>query len=165
MGREIIVGLKKRSKDNKIETIYEDFVCGRDDATTLIANWVDNKVNDYSGDIDSLSDDEINELYSLIYTCKEDIIPLIERLDEYKKEDYKEIKKAKDDLRALDEARRHCGVYEEFTKFTSAMESVQEWLDNEDYSRAGSLIEIINKCLIKSEDLSDNYEIWVTLSE
>lgn len=166
MGREIIVSLRK---DKKV--VYEDYVCGRDGATNYIAQLVYNKVNEFKGDIDTLSDEETDKLYSLIYKLNlenENLISsqIIEPLQEYKDEDYKEINKAKNELSALDEARRHCGVYDEFVKFTNAMEQVQEWLDSEDYSRAGSLLEIIDKCrkIVEQRGYSD-YEIWITLSE
>ncbi len=166
MGREIIVSLKSGNK-----TEYEDFVCGRDDATNYIAQLVYNKVNEFKGDIDSLSDEEITKLYSLIYKLdlkNENSInkQIIEPLQEYKDKDYKEINKAKNELSALDEARRHCNVYDEYMKFTDAMEQVQEWLDEEDYSRAGSLLDAIYKCreIVEKCGCSD-CELWITLSE
>jgi len=166
MGREIIVSLKR---DNRVA--YEDFVCGRDNATNYIAQLVYNKVNEFKGDKDTLSDEEITKLYSLIYKLdlkNSDLISsqIINPLQEYKDEDYKEINKAKNELSALDEARRHCYVYDEYMKFTNAMEQVQEWLDEEDYSRAGSLLEILDKCreIVVQRGYSD-YEIWITLSE
>lgn len=167
MGREIIVSLRK---DKKV--VYEDFVCGRDGATNYIANLINDKVNSFKGNIDELSDDKIDELYSLVFQVKDRNNQLIneiyKELEYYKDQDYKEINKAKNELSALDEARRHCGTYEEFMKFTSEMEQVQEWLDEEDYSRAGSLLDIINKCdkLANSKNSDVNqYELWITLSE
>ena len=168
MGREIIVSLKR---ENRLE--YEDFVCGRDDATNYIAQLVYNKVNEFKGDTDTLSDEEITKLYSLIYKLdleNENLISkqIIEPLQEYKDKDYKEINKAKNELSALDEARRHCGIYDEYMKFTNAMEQVQEWLDEEDYSRAGSILDAIYKCREIVEQRGHSgyiYEIWITLSE
>ena len=166
MGREIIVSLKRDSK-----LVYEDFVCGRDNATTYIAQLVYDKVNEFKGDRNTLSDEEITKLYSLIYKLdlkNSDLISnqIIEPLQEYKDKDYKEINKAKNELSALDEARRHCNVYDEYIKFTNAMEQVQEWLDEEDYSRAGSLLDAIYKCreIVEQRGYS-GYELWITLSE
>ena len=166
MGREISISLRK---DNKV--VYEDYVCGRDNATGYIANLIDMKVSMSNENKNDLSDEEIEKLYSLVYSSKlndSDKITkeILEPLQKYKDEDYKEINKAKNELSALDEARRNCGIYEEFMKFTEAMVQVQNWLDEEDYSRAGILLEIINKCrkIVEQHSHSD-YELWITLSE
>lgn len=167
MGREIIVSLRK---NKKIE--YSDSVCGRDDATTYIAQLVYGKVNEFKGNVDELSADEIDELYSLVFKLSDRSNQLINKicneLKYYKDLDYKEINKAKNELEALDDARRHCSVYDEFVKFTNAMEQVQEWLDNEDYSRAGMLLDMITKCdSLAPHNLGDinQYELWITVSE
>lgn len=166
MGREISISLRRNS-----HIVYQDYVCGRDSATGYIANLIDMKVSMSNENKDDLSDEEIEKLYSLVYSSKledSDKITkeILEPLQKYKDEDYKEINKAKNELSALDEARRNCGIYEEFMKFTEAMVQVQNWLDEEDYSRAAIMLEIIYKCRSIAER-NENYasEIWITLSE
>ena len=162
----IIISLRK---DNHI--VYEDYVCGWDEATSHIADLIYMKINNYVGDKSKLSDDELDELHSLIYSSKlsdSDKITkeILEPLQEYKDRDYKEINEAKNELSALDEARRHCGIYEEFIKFTNEMLQIKEWLENEDYSQAGIMLEIIDKCRSMAErNTNCTYEIWITLSK
>lgn len=178
MGREIIVQIRDRSRNFKV--MDEDYVCGRDDATSYIAQLVYNMRDDLPDiDEDSLEGRELSDRYSLIFDISDkeqyrELSNICNRLKEYSDKDYVEINRVKDLLEDLRIARRNCSVYEEFAKFSDAMDEAQNWLDNEDYSRAGSLLNMLNDCrrMIENKDKpkstlpsNGNYEIVITLSD
>ena len=168
MGREIIFEVQVDGKTywpdpNNMEDPL--FVCGRDDATTYLAQGIINASDDEEPVLFLTCDDYDRYLY------------IKHNLQEYYDKDLKEIQKAKDALEDLREARRHCGVYDEFVKFSQAMDDTQDWIEENDYSRAGSLIECLDKCYNKMLDLvnEDNnpdrgsvinkYKVAIILSE
>ena len=178
MGREIIVQIRDRSRN--FQVMDEDYVCGRDDATTYIANLVYAKretlpnVNE-----DDLEGIELNNRYSLIFDINDkeqfhELSNICNNLKEYADKDNAEINKAKETLADLKIARRNCSIYEEFEKFSDAIDTTEEWLENEDYSRAGSLLDMINDCrrMIENQNTPEStlpangkYEIVIILSE
>ena len=178
MGREIIVQIRDRSRN--FQVMDEDYVSGRDDATTYIANLVYNR-RDTLPDIDEdkLDGIELSDRYSLIFDISDkeqfrELSNICNRLKEYADEDYAEINKAKETLADLKIARRNCSIYEEFEKFSEAIETTQQWLEDEDYSRAGSLLEMINDCrtMIENQNTPEStlpsngkYEIVIIWSE
>lgn len=178
MGREIIVQIRDRSRN--FQVMDEDYVCGRDDATNYIAQLIYNRRETLPEvDEDNLEGRELSDRYSLIFDISNkeqfhELSDICNRLKEYADEDYAEINKAKETLADLKIARRNCSIYEEFEKFSEAIETTQEWLDNEDYSRAGSLLDMINDCkrMIENQNTPESslpsngkYEIVIILSE
>ena len=178
MGREIIVQIRDRSRN--FQVMDEDYVCGRDDATSYIAQLVYNKRDDLPDiDEDNLEGRELSDRYSLIFDISNkeqfhELSDICNRLKEYADKDYAEINRVKNLLEDLRLARRNCSVYEEFAKFSDAMDEAQTWLDNEDYSRAGSLLDMINDCrrMIENQNTPESslpsngkYEIVIILSE
>lgn len=156
MGRELV--FKLRRIENSEATIEcEDYVCGRDDCTNYIAQQILDDGDDYS----------------LVYKLddKQDCLKLSNLLDmisEYAAKDHREIMKAKNYLEDLREARRHCSLYDEFVKFSEAMDGTQQWLDEESYSRAFHICNILKTFRQKAEDefgSNAKYEIIIDLSE
>ena len=136
MGREIIFEVHDNKKciwpnpDNIDDAL---FVCGRDDATEYMAKLC----------CDANEDEGI-----LYLSCKdyEKYLKIKGRLKEHYDADLAEIQKAKDTLEDLREARRHAS-YEEFFKFSESMEETERWLKEEGgWSRAGSMIDYLNRC-------------------
>ncbi len=178
MGREIIVQIRDRSRN--FQVMDEDYVCGRNDATNYIANLVYAKRENLpEADEDNLEGIDLSDRYSLIFDLSDreqfhELSDICNRLKEYADKDYAEIDKAKETLADLKIARRNCRIYEEFEKFSDAIDTTQEWLENEDYSRAGSLLDMISDCrrMIENKDkpkstLPSNgeYEIVIILSD
>ena len=54
-----------------------------------------------------------------------------------------EIQKANITMEDLREARRNCNVYDEFVKFSQAMDDTQDWIDNNNWSRAKNMLIIV----------------------
>lgn len=157
MGRELVFKLRRiENSESAIEC--EDYVCGRDDCTNYIAQEV----------LDEGGDDEV-----LVYKLddKQDCLKLSNLLDmisEYAAKDHREIMKAKNYLEDLREARRHCSLYDEFVKFSEAMDGTQQWLDEESYSRAAHIYTTLKTFRQKAEDefgSNVKYEIIIDLSE
>ena len=146
MGREMIFEVRDNNKPiwpdpNDIDASL--VVCGRDDATTFLASYVLNSLPDNA-------DDDTEEVV-LLRVDDTDLTYLKERLQEFLDKDNREIQKAKDALEDMREARKHAN-YEDFFKFSESMESTQEWLDAEDWSRAGSMLDYLNQCIEKALD-------------
>ena len=156
MGRELVFKLRRiENSESSIEC--EDYVCGRDDCTNYIAQQILDDGDDYS----------------LVYKLedKQDCLKLSNLMDviwEYSAKDYKEITKAENTLEDLREARRHCSLYDEFVKFSDAIDNTQRWLDEESYSRANNIYNILTTFRQKAEDefgSNVKYEIIIDLSE
>lgn len=134
MGREIIVQARYNG-----DTIYEDYVCGRDDATQYIATLVCNYCEKHN-----LDNNEIT--YDLAFSEQMlNLNEVLKYLQEYKDKDIREIEKAKACLEDLKYARRNSSTIEEFDNFTERYEAVEQWIENNDWSRASSLIEMLTK--------------------
>ena len=168
MGRELIVQVRDR-QTKKVQ--YEDYICGRDDATNYIAQLVYNRratlpeINE-----DSLGGTALSDRYSLIFNINngaemKELANICSNLKEYADRDNAEIQKAKDTLEDLRAARRNCGIYEEFEKFSDAIDTTQQWLENEDYSRAGSLLDYLEDAQRLAFNSNSNWEIIIELSE
>ena len=144
MGREIIIQAKSTNKrTKKEEIIFDDFVCGRDDATDFLANYIFNRADDKEEPQVIFNIDNKEDVASLKDIRKE--------LQHYAEEDNAEIQKAidcKSDLRA---ARRNCSTYEDFCKFSDAIDDTDNWLKSESFSRA----EILDKLIYNAEDAFD----------
>jgi len=181
MGREIIFEVRKNDKvfwpDDSEETLY---VCGRDDATTYIAQLICNQVNkkldaNKNLTIDDLQDDD----YVLFLTCNDypKYIEIKRDLKAYYDKDMREIQKAKDALEDLREARRHTATIKDFQDFSNAMDETESWIEDNDYSRAGSLIDCLDKCYNRMLDyvnldgdedreaVINKYKVAIILSE
>lgn len=170
MSREIIFEVRK---DDTTVWPYSDtldslYVCGRDDATAYLAQLI----------LDDNTEDNEDDTLLLSYNDKRlDMIKEI--LTEYYHADLREISKARETLEALKEARKYSS-YEDFFKFTESIEETQQWLNNNNYSRAESLIECLDKCIKKvnqfinveadfddeiKEKCAEHYKIAIILSE
>ena len=156
MGRELVFKLRRiENSESSIEC--EDYVCGRDDCTNYIAQQI-------------LDD---GEDYSLVYKLddKQDCLKLsnlLVMISDYAAEDSHEIMKAQNALDDLREARRHCSLYEEFVKFSDAIDNTEQWLHEESYSRANNIYNILTTFRQKAEDefgSNVKYEIIIDLSE
>ena len=156
MGRELVFKLRRiENPESSIEC--EDYVCGRDGCTNYIAQQILDDGDDYS----------------LVYKLddKQDCLKLsnlLGMISDYAAEDSREIMKAQNALEDLREARRHCSLYEEFVKFSDAIDNTQQWLDQESYSRAAHIYSTLKTFRQKAEDEFDSnvkYEIIIDLSE
>lgn len=156
MGRELVFKLRRiENSESSIEC--EDYVCGRDDCTNYIAQQILDDGDDYS----------------LVYKLddKQDCLKLsnlLGMISDYAAEDSHEILKAQNALDDLREARRHCSLYEEFVKFSDAIDNTEQWLHEESYSRANNIYNILTTFRQKAEDefgSNVKYEIIIDLSE
>lgn len=156
MGRELVFKLR-RIENSESDIECEDYVCGRDDCTNYIAQQILDEGDDYS----------------LVYKLddKQDCLKLsnlLGMISDYAAEDSHEILKAQNTLEDLREARRHCSLYDEFVKFSDAIDNVQQWLDEESYSRAAYIYTTLKTFRQKAEDefgSNVKYEIIIDLSE
>ena len=183
MGREIIFEVRENNKPiwpdpNDIDASL--FVCGRDDATTYIAQLIYNQIDEKLATDKNLTTDDLEDSdYVILLTCNDynKYLQIKNNLQEYYNKDMKEIQKAKDALEDLREARRHTTTLEEFKNFSNVMDETENWIENNDWSRAGSLIEYLDKCYNKMLDIvnMDNnpdrkyvinkYKVAIILSE
>ena len=156
MGRELVFKLR-RIENSESDIECEDYVCGRDDCTNYIAQQILDDGDDYS----------------LVYKLddKQDCLKLsnlLGMISDYAAEDSHEILKAQNALEDLREARRHCSLYEEFVKFSDAIDNTEQWLHEESYSRANNIYNILTTFRQKAEDefgSNVKYEIIIDLSE
>ena len=156
MGRELVFKLRRiENSESSIEC--EDYVCGRDACTNYIAQQILDDGDDYS----------------LVYKLddKQDCLKLsnlLGMISDYAAEDSHEILKAQNALDDLREARRHCSLYDEFVKFSGAIDNIEQWLHEESYSRANNIYNILTTFRQKAEDefgSNVKYEIIIDLSE
>lgn len=135
MGREIYTEI--RDKDGKAvwnsAEGLNSWVCGRDDATGYIAGLVYAKVNGGEEDSD----------YSIDITNKAGCEGITSSLKDLLERDMREIGKARTELNDLYSARRNARNYEEFASFGGRITEVDSWIQENDYSSAGSLLDLI----------------------
>ena len=135
MGREIYTEI--RDKDGKAvwnsAEGLDSWVCGRDDATGYIAGLVYAKVNGEEEDSD----------YSIDITNKAGCEGITSSLKDLLERDMREIGKARTELNDLYSARRNARNYEEFASFGERITEVDSWIQENDYSSAGSLLDLI----------------------
>ena len=133
MGREIYCQIRKKGATYE-DAIWDSaeklelFVCGRDDATGYLS-----AISNKEGDI--------------VIESKKQLDGILCELRDYAAKDKREIERAEQTLRDLKAARRNARTYEEFDSFSPAIEYTQNWLDTESWSRAKSLIKMINVSL------------------
>lgn len=179
MGRELIVQLRKDK-----EILFDDYVCGRDDATNYIAQLIYDKQKDRKEPEDS-DEEAIQFYYSLQFKLCTDyklLSSLRETLADYAAKDNEEISKANETLCDLRIARRNTHTLKDFNDFTEAIQTAQMWIDEDSFSRAQILLDLIDKAVqLASEDLLkrdgyldkdqetnikyDNYLLLIILSE
>lgn len=157
MGREIIVQARHNDK-----VIYDDFVCGRDDATGYIASLVSDYCEKNNLDTCEISYN-VNSSKDM-----EDLFKVRESLEEYAKKDRREIDKAKTCLEDLGCARRNARTLNDFDEFSERYEETEQWIEENDYSRADIIIGMLDKAsselateinLVKSSmQLRDTYD-------
>lgn len=181
MGREIIFEVRKNDKvfwpDDSEETL---FVCGRDIATSYIAQLIYNQIDEKLDANKNLTTDDLqDDDYVLFLTCNDypKYLGIKRDLQEYYDRDMKEIQKAKDTLEDLREARRHTATLKDFEDFSNSMDETESWIENNDYSRAGDLIEYLDKCYNRMLDyvnldgdedreaVINKYKVAIILSE
>ena len=138
MGREIGIIVKHKGKE-----LYSNYVCGRDDGTTFLASYI---LNHNSEEIEEQGDTIV------LHYGDEDIKYIEEGLQEYADKDQREIDKAYWALEDLREARKHAPSMDAFTEFSDAIDNTLNWLDHENYSRSGNLIEYIDHALYVIEE-------------
>lgn len=139
MGREIIFEVRENNKCIYPKDIHNSlYVCGRDDATQFIASYVcDHLPDEFNEDTD--------ESVVLLRYDSPDLSWIKERLQDFLDIDNKEILKAKIAFEDMREARRHAN-YEDFFRFSESMEKTQSWIDEEEWSRAGAMLENLKHC-------------------
>lgn len=155
MGREIIFEVRENNKTVWPLKGDDMYVCGRDDATTYIAQLIYNQIEEkMDTDKNLTTDDLTDDDYAILLTCNDykNYISIKNELTIYYNKDMKEIQKAKDTLEDLREARRHAS-HEDFLKFSDSMDVTEEWIEDNDFSRAGAMIEYLDQCYNKMLDL------------
>lgn len=150
MGREIsIQGRALNTQENKWETIYDKYICGRDDCTNYIANLIYNKIESQE-EPTAGTDEDWREYYSISFdiTTYEEKVKLdefISNIQDYADKDRREINRVKALCEDLRIARQHAATLEEFDKFTAAFDDADGWLEHEDWSRAENIIAYIEE--------------------
>ena len=133
MGREIYCQLRKDGQtwENPAwdsASAAELFVCGRDDATNFVAMHA-------------------GEDCEICLSDPEEMRVVVRELRSYAKKDTDEIDRAKGYLRELKAARRNARNLEEFESFNPEIERSEECIQEESWSRAKSVIDMINTAL------------------
>lgn len=158
MGREIVFEVREDNvpiwpDPNDIDVAM--FVCGRDDATGYIAQLVRDQIDDILDSDEEMTVDNLpDDAYVLFLTCKdyEKYLDIKRQLHDFLDKDNKEVQKAKDTIEDLREARRHSS-YDDFFQFSESIEKVQAWIDDNSWSRAGTMIEYLDSCYNKMLEL------------
>ena len=156
MGREIIFEVRKNNKvfwpENGGESLC---VCGRDSATTYLAQVI----------IDASKDEDEEPVLFLTSNDYDKYFEIKSNLQEYYNKDMKEIKKAKDALEDLREARRHTTTIKDFEDFSNVMDETESWIEDNDYSSAGSLLEYLDICynMLDNVNPGDDEDIKVAI--
>ena len=143
MGIEIYFDIRN-TKTNKSKNIR--YVCGRTDATNRVASLVD-----------------YNEK---VLKTDADIQEVIESLSEFKNSDNSEFERVIELTEDLRVARRNCNNFEEFQKFTEALDSAREWMSDFE-SDAGNIIDDLlqAKLEIANQENPKEWEIVLGDSE
>lgn len=165
MGRDIGVLIRDRkTKKILVDSFkdYDDFVCGRDDATNYISRMCDLPEDSRDGD-----EFFMDELYAVPDHCdisEEDKFSEIKQaLQEYVEKEKRETQKIKDELEDLREARRHAPDYDAFCSFGTALRYIYEELEEADYSRAGHLIDLLNTMKERFDRLKKDGDVELLL--
>ena len=127
------------------KVLYEDFLCGRDNATLFLAHMVEAAHEDDDEPDWEAVDDEVLDSCSLIYNVDdaEDMRKLewvLSELRGYAEADMREVRKAEEELEDLRAARRNARTIENFCGFSDDLERTRDWLEHESFSRASALI-------------------------
>ena len=133
MGREIVIEAKKGRKE-----LYSDYVCGRDSATSYIADLVYNSPNKKVRETGTLT----------FYYGDKKLRDIKSKIQEYADKDNFEIEKAKATIDDLKIARRNSHTVKDFTEFSELIDNTYEWLEEEGSSIAQSILVM----LVKAED-------------
>lgn len=183
MGREIIIkGVAIKGKD-KIE-FFDNYTCGRDGATSFVQQYYNNNWTAPKGyteeQIDSFNEFERADYFSIHFNLTDDkdynaLHQFMEQVCEYADKDEKEIEKAYEELESLKEAKKNCKSYSSYQKFNEAIENVEQWIEDEDYSRAKNILEGCQQVKYKFDNLRtqtnaifkyfDRFELWLEASE
>lgn len=157
MGRETIVEVK--NKNNKEDILFEEFTCGRDEATNFLAYYLEDNGKDGRELIVSKKD---------MIECTENDDKLqyvLSELKEYVSKWEKEIDRKRERIYDLREARRHVPTVKAFLDFSDEIEAEVTELEDMKFSRAKSIYDD----LIKAKDLlmknSDDYELSLIVSD
>ena len=157
MGRETIVEVK--NKNNKEDILFEEFTCGRDEATNFLAYYLEDNGKDGRELIVSKKD---------MIECTENDDKLqyvLSELKEYVSKWEKEIDRKQERIYDLREARRHVPTVKAFLDFSDEIEAEVTELEDMKFSRAKSIYDD----LIKAKDLlmknSDDYELSLIVSD
>lgn len=145
MGREIEIQLR----DSKDKILYSDYLCGRDPATTFIANLVSARYYGKEGSEASPEEDDCGMFVSYNLRNKEDLKKVEEikaELRSYAESDLKEKINLKSTLADAKAARRNCLTINAFIDFNDYIKAVQEDLDYWEISRAEQLLSMLDKC-------------------
>lgn len=157
MGRETIITV--RNKNNEEDVLFDEFTCGRDDATNFLAYYLEDNGKDGRELIVTKKD---------VIECTENDDKLQYVLDELKRyvsEWEKEIDRKQERIYDLREARRHVPTVKAFLDFSDEIEVEQAELEDMKFSRAKTIYDD----LIKAKDLlmknSDDYELSLVVSD
>ena len=154
MGREIWCKITDKDGSEVWNSADErqEWVCGRDNATTYIASLVDR-------------DEEVEDGCCVDITRENAFESARESLMEYYDQDKREIDKAKRELNDLLTARRNARDYKEFCSFGQAIEDTEDWLASEDFSRAGSLVAMMDHARAALKDRFPDGNLYFVVSE
>lgn len=158
MGREIY-GIIRNTKTKEIvwdssEAPLELWVCGRDDATGYVASLAYNVSDEV---------DEDDDYYQCLVPYDGSKDGIYAEIQDYAKADRAEIDKAKEALADLKIARRNARNFEEWNSFSEPIETTEEWIKDNDYSRAESLIRLLDAMDAAFRIISDNADLKMYL--
>ena len=147
MGREIFVEVIRRGvRMDAGASIFHDYVCGRDEGTNFVANYIVNSE-------DCKEEEDVGE-YTTFRKGDKRLQEFRGYLSEYINKDKKLLEEAEEEIDDLREARRHTTTLEDFDAFTVALKSEKELRDEYKFSRSQAISEFLDEAEKKiSEDM------------
>ena len=173
MGREVIMGLY--DEVNKI-ILEESYVCGRDDATNLIANRVYWQANQLGEDFEYEDNDESGYVHnpeiSLNYNIVDTDNPLdglLEALEDMCHRIDKLVSINEQDIADIRLARQHASTLDEYNRFSEYLNMLRDQQEDFKCDNAYHIYQTLSYLKRTVEGLAPefhkNYTIYVTLSE
>lgn len=167
MGREIYCKLYDRKNNNVLFEDADLYVCGRDACTNYLAElaYKNTKTEEDCPYISVSLDAENVKDGDILFA------DLCEKIQKYADADWREIDKVaayRDDAR---EARKQAN-FEDFRKFSGLIAEAEEWLEENSWSRADAVRDMLNQLAVKrselqwsDSDISDDVVILLYVDE
>lgn len=165
MGRDIGVLIRDRkTKKILVDSMNDcdEYVCGRDDATNYVSMICDTPSEPKEEEAHYMDESYAVPDYCDISSDAE-FSKIKEELKRFLAKDEREIQKAKDELEDLREARRHAPNYDAFCSFGEGIEYAYNWLEEENCSRAGHLINILDMMKEKFDQAKEGKDVELLL--